>query len=151
MILAMAKKGGVIQINFDCAYLNPDAAAAEAAETAALAPVVADLRSRYKNDAEARRNYTGPKPHATIADVVKHINHVADIAGISAIGLGSDFDGVSCVPEGLDGVDKWPNLTRALLEEGYSKDDIVRIYGGNPLRLMTEVEQTAERIKNEIH
>jgi membrane dipeptidase len=155
MIVAMAKKGGVIQINFDCAYLNPDAAAAEAAETAALAPVTAELRSRYKDDpeglrkalAEARHNYAGPKPHATIADVVKHINHVADIAGIDAIGLGSDFDGVSCVPEGLDGVDKWPNLTRALLEEGYSKEDVVKIYGGNTLRLMTQVEKTAVETK----
>lgn len=85
--------------------------------------------------------------HATIADVVKHINHVAGIAGIDAIGLGSDFDGVSCVPEGLDGVDKWPNLTRALLEEGYSKDDVLKIYGGNTLRLMTQVEKTAAEAK----
>jgi membrane dipeptidase len=153
MIVALAKKGGVIQINFDCGYLNPEAAAAETAETAALAPTLVELRSRYKDDpeqqrnaiAEARRKYTGVKPHATVADVVKHINHVADIAGVDAIGLGSDFDGVSCVPEGLDGVDKWPNLTRALLEEGYSKDDIVKIYGGNTLRLMTQVERVAEK------
>ena len=65
---------------------------------------------------------------------------------MDAIGLGSDFDGVGCVPEGLDGVETWPNLTRVLLEERYRKDDIVKIYGGNTLRLMTQVEQTAERI-----
>jgi membrane dipeptidase len=60
---------------------------------------------------------------------VKHINHVADIAGVDAIGPGSDFDGVSCVPEDLGGVDKWPNLTRALLEEGYSREDVLKICG----------------------
>ena len=51
------------------------------------------------------------------------------------------------VCRGLDGVDKWPNLTRALLEEGYSQDDIIKIYGGNTLRLMTEVEQVAAAFK----
>jgi membrane dipeptidase len=155
MIVALAKKGGVIQINFDCGFLNPEAAKAEAEQTARLTPILAELRARYKDDAEgltkalaeARRNYDGPKPHATLADVVKHIDHVADIAGVDAIGLGSDFDGVGCVPEGLDGVDKWPNLTRALLEEGYTRDDIIKIYGGNTLRLMTQVEKVAAASK----
>src|SRR5581483_10399081 len=84
-----------------------------------------------------------PKIHASLSDVVKHINHVVDIAGIDAVGLGSDFDGVQCVPDELNGVDKWPNLTRALLEEGYSQGDIQKIYGENTLRLMAQVEKTA--------
>jgi membrane dipeptidase len=110
MIVAMAKKDGVIQINFNCGFLKTDA---------------------------------GTPPHADVSDVVKHINHVVEIAGIDAVGLGSDFDGVMCVPQGLEGVDKWPNLTRALLEEGYTQDEIVKIYGGNTLRLMTRVEKVA--------
>jgi membrane dipeptidase len=60
---------------------------------------------------------TGTKPRATLADVVQHIDHVVAIGGIGAVGLGSDFDGISCAPVALDSVDKWPNLTRALLEE----------------------------------
>jgi membrane dipeptidase len=80
---------------------------------------------------------------AQISDVVAHIGKVVDLAGIDSVGLGSDFDGVRCVPEGLDSVDKWPNLTRALLEEGYSQSDIIKIYGGNTMRLMADVEKVA--------
>ncbi len=82
---------------------------------------------------------------ATLADVVAHIDHIRKIAGVEAVGLGSDFDGVSCVPEGLEDVSKWPNLTRALLEKGYTAGDIKKIYGGNLLRFMKSVEQAAAR------
>ena len=154
MIIALAKKGGVIQINFDCGYLNPDVAKDEAAQQAKMAPVIAELRNKYKDDAEglqkAMQEFRRGQPQgkrATLGDVMKHINHVVDIAGVDAVGLGSDFDGVGCVPEGLDGVDKWPNLTRALLEDGYTQTDIIKIYGGNTLRLMTAVEKVAAAAK----
>jgi membrane dipeptidase len=154
MIAALGKRGGVVQINFDCGYLNQEAATAEAAQMEKIRPVMAEIRTKYANDMEgmmkAMREARGPadpKVHATLADVVKHINHVVDIAGIDHVGLGSDFDGVQCVPEGLNGVDKWPNLTRALLEEGYSQSDIVKIYGENTLRLLAEVEKTAASLK----
>ena len=73
---------------------------------------------------------------ATLADVVAHIDHVVKIAGIDAVGIGSDFDGVDCTPVGLEDVSKFPNLTRALLEKGYTQEQISKIYGGNTLRLM---------------
>ena len=82
---------------------------------------------------------------ATIDDVVAHIDHVKKIAGIDYVGLGSDFDGVGCVPEGLDDVSKWPNLTRKLLEKGYTPAEIRKVYGGNLLRVMTAVEKAAAR------
>ena len=65
------------------------------------------------------------------------------IAGINAIGIGSDFDGIDCAPVGLEDVSKFPNLTRALLENGYSAEDIRKIYGGNLLRVMKAVEKVA--------
>src|SRR5260370_36443885 len=99
MIVALAKKGGVVQINFSCGFLV--AGAGKAA------------------------------PRATLADVVKHIDHVKQFAGIDAVGIGSDFDDIGCTPEGLDDVSKFPSLTRALLEKGYSADDIRKIYGGD--------------------
>ena len=79
----------------------------------------------------------------TLADVVAHIDHVKQIAGVGAVGIGSDFDGVGCTPEGLDDVSKFPNLTRALLEKGYSAEDIRKIYGGNLLRVMRAAEVAA--------
>ncbi len=116
MIKALAKKGGVIQINFNCGFLIAG------------------------SGAEGH-------PRPTLADVVKHINHAVEIGGVDAVGLGSDFDGIPCAPEGLDSVDKWPNLTRALLEEGYTAEDIRKIYGENTLRVMAAVEQTAKLMR----
>ena len=158
MIVALSKKRGVVQINFDCGYLNQQVADAEAKLQADLAPQIAELRVKYKDDPDALQNAqrelraAHPQPlKANIGDVVKHINKVVDLAGIDAVGIGSDFDGVQCVPEGLDSVDKWPNLTRALLEEGYSQNDIVKIYGGNTMRLMDEVEKVAAASKSGIY
>jgi membrane dipeptidase len=96
---------------------------------------------------ESRAAVGGSDGRATLADVVKHINHVTEIAGVDAVGLGSDFDGIGCAPEGLDSVDKWPNLTRALLEEGYTAAEIRKIYGENTLRLMSEVERVSKSMR----
>ncbi|MGH9659079.1 MAG: dipeptidase, partial [Bryobacteraceae bacterium] len=82
---------------------------------------------------------------ATIADVVAHIDHAVKIGGVDAVGIGSDFDGIQCAPAGLDDVGKFPNLTRALLEKGYSDAAIRKIYGGNVLRVMRAVEKAAIR------
>jgi membrane dipeptidase len=119
MIVALAKKGGVVDVNFNCGFLSQKSA-----------------------DAEAKKETV---PRATIADVVNHIDHIRKIAGIDAIGIGSDFDGVECVPEGLDDVSKYPNLTRALLEKGYTAEDIRKIYSGNFLRVMRAVEVAANK------
>jgi len=151
MISAMAKKGGVIQINFDCGYLNPEIAKESAARMKEMIPKFTELRKKYADDPagmrKAMRDIRAEFPmtkRATLADVVKHINHAVKVAGVDAVGLGSDFDGVMCVPEGLDSVDKWPNLTRALLEEGYTAEDIRKIYGENLLRTMAQVEKVAK-------
>jgi membrane dipeptidase len=156
MIVALAKKGGVIQINFSCDFLNPDVLKAGAAVEEKMRGIRDQLIRKYANDPDGLRKAMeearaavgrkGPQPRATLADVVKHINHVVAIAGVDAVGLGSDFDGISCAPEGLDSVDQWPNLTRALLEEGYTAEEIRKIYGENTLRLMAEVERTAKSL-----
>jgi membrane dipeptidase len=117
MIVALAKKGGVVDVNFNCGFISQKSA-----------------------DAEARKE---KPPRATLADVVAHIDHIRKIAGIDAVGIGSDFDGIECTPEGLEDVSKYPSLTRALLEKGYSAEDIRKIYGGNFLRVMRAVEMAA--------
>ncbi len=154
MIAAMAKKGGVIQINFACDFLNPDVLKANEAVNAKIATIRDELIKKYANEPdgiqramrEAREQVGAANgPRATLADVVKHINHAVQVGGIDAVGLGSDFDGIDCAPVDLDSVDKWPNLTRALLEEGYTAEEIRKIYGGNTLRLMAAVEHAAGR------
>jgi len=122
MIRALAHKGGVIQININCGFIS-------------------------QRSADAPKN--APVPRATLADVVAHIHHAKQVGGIEAVGIGTDFDGITCTPEGLDDVSKFPNLTRALLEKGYSTADIKKIYGGNTLRVMRQVEQVAARMRQE--
>ncbi|MGH9481159.1 MAG: dipeptidase [Terriglobales bacterium] len=80
-----------------------------------------------------------------LSDVVDHIDHAVKIAGIEHVGIGSDFDGIECAPAGLQSVADFPHLTRALLERGYSHQQIALIYGGNTLRLMRQVEAVARR------
>jgi membrane dipeptidase len=151
MIRALAKKGGVIQINLSCDFLNADVARSNAAVADKTRALRDQLVQKYSSDPdglrramrEARAAMGVSDKRATLADVVRHINHAVEIAGIDAVGLGSDFDGIGCAPEGLDSVEKWPNLTRALLDEGYTAAEIRKVYGENTLRLMTEVERVA--------
>jgi len=130
MIVAMAKKGGVVQINFSSAFLSQKSADAD----------------RLAEAAKSGKDMPALPP-AGLEDAVAHIRHVVKIAGIEAVGIGSDFDGVKSVPTGLEDVSKFPNLTRALLEEGYSASDIRKIYGGNTLRVMRAVEKVARELK----
>jgi len=127
MIVALARKGGVIQINFNCGFLSQKSADEYAAQ-----------KKRGVKES-AQKEFP-----ATLGDVVDHIEHVIKLAGIGAVGIGSDFDGVTCTPSGLDDVSKFPALTRALLEKGHSPDDIRKIYGGNTLRLMRAVEHARQ-------
>jgi membrane dipeptidase len=87
-------------------------------------------------------------PPATLADVVAQIDHAVQVAGIDHVGIGTDFDGVGCVPSDLNAYDKFPALTRALLEKGYSATDIKKIYGYNLLRVMAAVEHRAAELKS---
>jgi len=103
MIKGLTQKGDVIQVNFYRNFIS---------QKSADAPKDAPVR-------------------ATLADVVAHIDHIKQIAGVDAIGIGTDFDGIECAPIGLDDVSRFPSPTRALLEKGYSPADIKKIYGGN--------------------
>ena len=126
MIVALAKKGGVIQINFGCEFLSQ----------------VSANTSSWSNPA-LKGMKKEPKP-ATLADVVAQIEHAIAIAGEDAVGIGSDFDGVPCVPTGLSDVSQFPALTRALLERGHSAARIRKIHGGNLLRVMRAAESVAK-------
>ena len=154
MIRALAKNGGTMQINFDCGYLSQRYNDAEK-------PLMAEIMPRYREamkiaDPDARdaamekiqAEAAAKIPPATLQDVVDNIDHAVKIGGIDHVGIGTDFDGVGCVPAELGSYDKFPNLTRALLEKGYSADDIKKIYGGNLLRVMRAVEKRAEELKS---
>src|ERR1700681_1187149 len=103
--------------------------------------------ARAEGDRALMEEYRKKVPPATLADVVAHIDHAVKVAGIDAVGIGSDFDGIFCAPKDLEDVSKFPNLTRALLEKGYSAADIRKIYGGNLLRVMRAVEAASRKAR----
>ena len=149
MIAALGRKGGVVQINFGCDFLSQKSA--DAVAKAGGMERFRTVMEQFKDDPAKQREammklrdeMARKAVRATVADAVAHIDHVKQLAGIGAVGIGTDFDGVGCVPEGLDDASKFPNLTRALLEKGYSESDVLKIYGGNTLRLLHEVERIA--------
>ncbi|MFN0103760.1 MAG: dipeptidase [Bryobacteraceae bacterium] len=153
MIVALAKKGGVVQVNFGCEFLSQKSANTSSFGNPAVRAKVAAAMKDFKGTPAERRakmrevvKDMGLKTvPATLADAVAHIDHIVKIAGIDHVGIGADYDGVDCVPEGLDDVGKMPNLTRALLENGYIAKDIRKIYGQNLLRVMRAAEKAAQR------
>jgi hypothetical protein len=84
-----------------------------------------------------------------LKSLIDHIDHIAKVAGVDHVGLGSDFDGVTSLPQGIDSAADLPKITEALAQRGYSREDILKILGGNFLRVMREVEETARRLQAE--
>jgi membrane dipeptidase len=143
MIKALGKNGGVIGINFGAGFLSQKEVEAARRNFAARAAVDPGLTGRAL-DEFARRDYLDTysvmKPNlATLRDAVANIDHVVKLVGVDHVGIGSDWDGISSVPAGLEDVSKMPLLTAALLERGYSEQDAKKILSGNFLRVMRQV------------
>ena len=153
MIKALAKNGGVIQISFGCDFLSEryytygKEHAGDMQTMMATLRKIDDPKERGEAIAKMRAEAAAKNPPATLADVVAHIDHAVKVGGIDHVGIGTDFDGVGCVPPDLASYAMFPNLTRALLEKGYSAEDIKKIYGGNLLRVMRAVEKRAFELK----
>ena len=144
MLRALAKNGGVIGVNFMPAFLKQ--ADAEALKKAAAkmneeAPMLTGAElDKYAAKDHVESGIAHPTTaNATVEDVAACIDHIAKVAGIDHVGIGSDFDGIPQVPIGLEDVSKMPNLTLALMKRGYSEQDIRKIMGGNTLRVIREV------------
>jgi membrane dipeptidase len=88
-------------------------------------------------------------PSGHLEEVADHIDHVVKLVGIDHVGIGSDYDGVSNLPEGLSDVSMYPNLIRILLERGYTEQDIQKIWSGNFLRVWKAAEEVADKLRNE--
>ena len=150
MIVALAKNGGVIQINWGSGFLTADA---NAYSTKMWADRTAWLKENgYEEDGEEAEQYSKdyranqPYPYATMAQVVDHFDHVIKLAGADHVGIGSDFDGVGdSLPVGLKDVSQYPNLVAEFLRRDYSENDIAKILGGNLLRVWGEVEAYAQK------
>ena len=118
--------------------------------------VAQDLRDHLQaiedvDDPALRRQWLAdnPGPHATLAQVADHIDHIRDVAGIDHVGIGSDFDGGEPLPDGLEDVSCFPGLIAELLRRGYSDEDVRKVAGRNVLRVMRGAEAVAARLRQE--
>jgi len=143
MIRALAKQGGVIGINFGASFLSQKDVEASRRGFAARAAIEPNLTGKALDEFAAKDyldTYSVMKPNqATIEDAVAHIDHVVKLVGADHVGIGSDWDGISAVPAGLEDVSKMPALTSMLLQRGYSEQDVKKILGENFLRVMRQV------------
>ncbi len=158
MIRALAKNGGVIDINFYSAFLDPGFRQAQAALSKTIdAAVDAERQQRarqgqrlsYAEETLIRERMEAPLPRPTLTVIADHIAHAVQVGGIAHVGLGSDFDGVDSVPRGMEDVSKLPDLVRELARRGYSETDLEKLLGGNVLRVMRQVENVSSRLQAE--
>ena len=141
---AVARTGGVVNVNFYSRFLDDEyrarAEAAEARVDAARAelPAGADGVARARISA-LRDSLLAAIPPTPFGVLIDHIDHVARVAGVDHVGIGSDFDGVSALPDGMEDITRLPRIAQALLDRGWSEDDVKKMLGGNMLRVMTRV------------
>lgn len=141
MIRALAKNGGVIGINFGEGFLSPKDAELlkKAINNISKEPALTGKAlDAYAAD-EAHRDMKPQPSFATIDDAVAHVDHAVKVAGIDHVGIGSDFDGISSPPKGLEDISKMGALKTALRKKGYADADLRKIFGGNTLRVLREV------------
>ncbi|HEX3748529.1 MAG TPA: dipeptidase [Bryobacteraceae bacterium] len=150
MVRALAAKGGVVHINYYEGFLDDDfhqresALKAEAAEQDAIdnaAPKFGDRRADGPAVRKINAERLAKLGRIPLSKLLDHFEHAVKVAGVDHVGLGSDFDGVDdALPQGMEDISKMPNLVRGLMERGFSDDDILKILGGNTLRVMRQVE-----------
>ncbi|MHB9880620.1 dipeptidase [Pacificimonas sp. ICDLI1SI03] len=147
----LPENGGVIMVTFVEGFVK-DAFnqwwAQEAAEKARLEFLHPDQPELVDRGMQAWRN-ANPAPKATISDVADHIDHIKQVAGIDAIGLGGDFDGVPSYAIGMETVAAYPDLFAELLRRGYSEEELKKISSGNILRALEQAEAVAARLQTE--
>ena len=154
----VAAKGGVVMVNYALAYVSDDyrrwSSDKHAEEARYNSPPFGGLYIGQPDRAAAAMKAwlaAHPAPKVTLSQVADHIEHIAKVAGVDHVGIGSDFDGVdNDLPEGLGDVSTYPALLSELLRRGWSDADVAKVAGGNVLRVMTQAEAVAASMKNEL-
>ena len=158
MLIALARNGGVAQVNFYCGFISqkwvdgmnqlkakhdPDY---EKEQALFIQPQTPEVKKQMNAlNAAIALKVTRPP----LSDLIDHIDHMVKVAGVDHVGLGSDFDGIDCSPQGLNSAADLPKITQALYERGYTATDLNKILGGNLMRVFGEVEKLAKQIRSE--
>jgi membrane dipeptidase len=157
MLRAVAKNGGVVDVNFFAGFLDQNywnaAQAQKKEQEAATHDYLEKLKAEGKqvtfaDEDRITREWMAKIPRPPFTVLIDHIDHIAKVAGVDHVGLGSDFDGVSgATPAGMDSAADLPKITQALLDRGYSSEDIRKILGGNVMRVFREVERVSREMQ----
>jgi membrane dipeptidase len=146
-IIAIAKNGGVIQVNFNSAFIDPTVDSRESAFIKKHQNEIDSLKNAgnetYKAEELIYKKYSAESEElrAPFNLVIEHIVYIIKLVGVDYVGIGSDFDGIILTPKLLDDVTDYPLITKTLLEKGYSETDINKILGGNLLRVLKANEE----------
>ena len=159
MLRAVAKNGGVVDVNFYSGFVDDKFRQAEQAQKPARdKAIAAALQARrdkgfpvnYMDEDRIQRDWITKIPPPPLSALIDQIDHVAKVAGVDHVGLGSDFDGVSgALPAGMDSVADLPRITQGLLDRGYNPEQIQKILGGNVLRVFREVERVSHEMRGQ--
>jgi membrane dipeptidase len=158
MLRAVARNDGVVQVNFFSAFLDQKFLDAYKAQKPERAAAVAAFEEKYKREHNVEfvpysaevaleKQWAAKIPRPPFSSLINHIDHIAKVAGVDHVGLGSDFDGVTSLPQGLDSAADLPKITAALLERGYTPAQIRKILGGNLLRVFQQVERVSHQMQ----
>ena len=158
MLIALARNGGVAQVNFNCGFISQKYADREKQLAAQKDPDYEKVNSWFflPQTPDSRQQLAADKavlekklPRPPLSDLIDHIDHMVKVAGVDHVGLGSDFDGVPCTPAGIDSAADLPKITQALYDRGYKAADLDKILGGNLMRVFGEVEKLSRQIQTE--
>jgi len=156
MIRALARNGGVMDINFYSGFLSQAYADANKKVEKQLNAELAAARARYASqgkrlpypeEQKIERSVLKNLPAPSYTAIADHIDHAVQVGGVDHVGLGSDFDGIDSAPVGMEDVSKLPDLVRELARRGYSEQDLKKILGGNLLRVMRQVERVSRDMR----
>lgn len=154
MLAAMAKNGGVVMINYNCGFLDDTYGKLSAAYRSQLEIRRQSIEKTFAPNSAERdaalaelRQKLQPPPPPDLERLIEHLEHAIAVAGIDHVGLGSDFDGVPCVPKGLDDVTGLPRITYWLLQRGVDEAGVRKVLGENLLRVFAAVEQVSQSLR----
>jgi membrane dipeptidase len=139
--------GGIVMVNFNPGFVSETVRLYEdsiATRTKTLRAAGVDSAAL----ADSAKGWDKNAPRATLQQVADHIEHVRDVAGIDHVGLGSDFDGITSVPTGLENVSKFPDLVAELLRRGWKVEDVKKVIGLNALRVLREAQSVSQQMKH---
>jgi membrane dipeptidase len=144
-------------VNYYSAFISQAYRDASIAQQPEVAKATDELKAKFKAEGKQvtygdleklQRQYADRIPRPPLSALIDNIDHVAKVAGVDHVGLGSDFDGVSGqLPEGIDSAADLPKITAALLTRGYSAEDCRKILGGNLLRVFDEAERVSREMQ----